>query len=358
MTQQSLIQQPLTPQSSVDRASKRRPYLIGVGAALAVGTTAALLLQRSRAQEYGTGAMAPQDNNGSGIDYPPSQSLTVTTDDGTELHVVISGKDTDPTVVLAHGWMATHRMWSFVTQGLLDAGYRVIAYDQRGHGNSTWTTANMSIDRLGNDLYAILEATGLLTNKSDAPNTSTRHGAILVGHSMGGMTVQSLLTQRPEVQSHLGGAVLVSTSARPSPVAVPLWLTTLTFGNGRTRSFERQALSDKHSGFGLNPDPSHIRLAHEMVLSTQGTARAACLSALSNFDVRKQLHTVQVPVQVVVGSLDRLTRVAKSDELIELLPDGELTVVNSIGHLLPLEDPTVVIDAVTALHSSRHQEGS
>jgi len=56
--------------------------------------------------------------------------------DGLELHVVVEGPDDAETVVLVHGWPDTHVVWRHQVGPLVDAGYRVITYDQRGFGAS------------------------------------------------------------------------------------------------------------------------------------------------------------------------------------------------------------------------------
>lgn len=320
------------------------------GVAVSVGVAAALIASRLERQSLPATATTWASDAIASIDYPEGTTHQVTTDDGVDLHVIESGDQSAPAVVLAHGWMANHRIWTPVAELLLDHGYRVITYDQRGHGLSTWGSEPLTMTRLGNDLRHVLEGMGLLGGAA-SPTPTPR--PIVVGHSMGGMTVQSLLVEHPDLQDTLSGAVLVSTSARPSPVVAPLWIATLLFGDRRNGEFERTGPRENHRGFGLDPDPSHIKLAHEMMLATQGVARAACINAISRFDARKMLETVNIPVQIVVGVLDRLTRPSHSEQLADLLPQAELTVVNNIGHMLPVEDPNVVVEAIIAVSESR-----
>lgn len=324
--------------------------LPAAGVAVSAGVAAALIASRLERQSLPATPSAWADDTIANIEYPEGTTHQVTTDDGAVLHVVDTGDPSAPPVVLAHGWMANHRIWAPISQQLLDHDYRVIAYDQRGHGLSSWGSEPLTISRLGNDLRHVLQGMELL----DARSPSTQSPLpIVVGHSMGGMTVQSLLIDSPEIQDFLAGAVLVSTSAHPSPVVAPLWIAALMFGDRRNAELERSGPRENHHGFGLDPNPSHIKLAHEMMLATQGVARAACINAISKFDARKKLETVTLPVQVVVGVLDRLTRRSHSEQLADLLPHAELTVVNSIGHMLPLEDPNVVVEAIIAVSESR-----
>jgi non-heme chloroperoxidase len=132
---------------------------------------------------------------------PPGRSITVTTDDNAELAVRVSGPDDGPTAVLAHCWMGGPELWAPVAHRLLRRGWRVVLYDQRAHGSSTVGDEGLTIPRLGADLRAVLEAV-------DARD------AVLAGHSMGGMTVQSLAAHHPEVVAErVRAIVLVATAA-------------------------------------------------------------------------------------------------------------------------------------------------
>ena len=90
-----------------------------------------------------------------------------------------------PTIVLAHGITLSSRVWARQFRSLPDAGFRTIAFDGRGHGESTVGESGHSIENLADDLRSVLEALDL-------------HDAILVGHSMGGMAVQALVIRHPE----------------------------------------------------------------------------------------------------------------------------------------------------------------
>src|SRR5262245_51510802 len=66
---------------------------------------------------------------------PAGEETFIDTPDGTRIRAVAGGSG--PTVVLAHGYGYTLQEWSLIWTMLLDAGYRIIAFDQRGHGKST-----------------------------------------------------------------------------------------------------------------------------------------------------------------------------------------------------------------------------
>src|SRR4051812_39647040 len=138
--------------------------------------------------------------------------VAVRTGDGALLHAVVDGSDDAPvTLVLAHGWTLAQASWDDVAELLtpsVAAGeLRLIRYDQRGHGRSTWGryvdhVNELSIDQLGADLGNLLDQL--------APTGPV----VLAGHSMGGMTIMCLAAARPELfGDRVRGVALVSTSA-------------------------------------------------------------------------------------------------------------------------------------------------
>lgn len=132
----------------------------------------------------------------------PARELTAMSADGARLHVEVHGPldaTAAPAVVLAHGWTCSTAFWAAQIRELA-VDHRVIAYDQRGHGRSPASPA-CSSDALADDLEAVLEATL-------APGEK----AVIVGHSMGGMTVMAA-AGRPGFRAHAAAVLLCSTGA-------------------------------------------------------------------------------------------------------------------------------------------------
>ena len=98
-------------------------------------------------------------------------------------------------------------MWDGVTRTLVADGHRVVRYDQRGHGRSTVGTEGLSIERIGRDLRCVLEHV-------DARD------AVVAGHSLGGMAIQSLAITDPDVlRDRVSSVVLVATASDGLPTA-------------------------------------------------------------------------------------------------------------------------------------------
>lgn len=98
--------------------------------------------------------------------------ITVGTENSTSIELYYEDQGSGQPVVLIHGYPLSGRSWERTTRELLDAGYRVIAYDRRGFGDSSKVAAGYDYDTFAADLNTILETL-------DLQNT------ILVGFSMG-----------------------------------------------------------------------------------------------------------------------------------------------------------------------------
>ncbi|MGH3325750.1 MAG: alpha/beta fold hydrolase, partial [Streptomyces sp.] len=108
-----------------------------------------------------------------------ARELAATSADGARLHVEVHGRESDPAVLLVHGWTCSIAFWAPVIRELTATGHRVIVYDQRGHGRTPAANPHAySPAVLADDLCAVLDA-------------ALRPGerAVLGGHSMGAMTL-------------------------------------------------------------------------------------------------------------------------------------------------------------------------
>ena len=289
--------------------------------------------------------------------------------DGAQLHATVEGHDDAPvTVVLAHGWTLSQAAWDDVADRLtphITAGeLRLVRYDQRGHGRSTWGTdadelGELSIDHLGADLGEVLDQL-----VPDGP-------VVLGGHSMGGMTIMALAAGRPELfGERVRGVALVSTSAgdlNPEPrtrlEAVRQRLTpgALALALAGARVLERlRALVPPHHPrhrkivrdllYGADATDEMVVRGAEIMHASTVRAFAVFLPALGEHDKREELHALQdVAVEILVGDSDKLTPARHSRHLAGALPDAVLHVVERTGHMLTQERPHLVADAVHRL---------
>jgi pimeloyl-ACP methyl ester carboxylesterase len=270
--------------------------------------------------------------------------------DGTRLHTDVLGDDAAPTIVFAHGYTHAKEFWHYQRRDL-PADFRVVCYDQRGHGRSEEAAeGDYSTTALGHDLLAVLDA----TCDPDRP-------VLAVGHSMGGMAILAFAEEFPGlVTQRLAGAVLVNTTgsdvlAGTATSAALAALGALRRGvasgtlrlMGRRptladrvygRSTDLSFLLTRAIGFGPNASPAIIAFGEQLLLGSPSSVVAALLPTLSTLDLREAAAHLTVPVVVVAGEKDRLTPMRASHRLGELLPNGWVVVLPQIGHMAPLED--------------------
>ena len=288
--------------------------------------------------------------------------LTVLTEDGVALHVELNGPSAAPvTVVFCHGYTLNQDCWHFQRRDLSD--HRLVFWDQRDHGRSGRSESGAaSIDQLGADLKSVLDA----VTPGDAQ-------VVLVGHSMGGMTIMALAQQHPELfGTKVVGTVLINTTARgldsgspwmPGPIrpllsrALPGVLSGAAKGR-RAILVERGRhmtdltfLGSRIFGFGDGEiSPAVISFLGEMISATPIEVVARFGQALLLCDKRDSLATVgRAPATVMVAEKDRLISPRLGIELAMDIPGSHLIWVPGAGHALILERPGLVNEAITGM---------
>ena len=288
--------------------------------------------------------------------------LTVLADDGVPLHVEINGPDTAPiTIIFCHGYTLNQDCWHFQRRELSE--HRLVFWDQRDHGRSGRSAEGSgSIGQLGADLKAVIDAT--------VPGPGP---VVLVGHSMGGMTIMALADQYPEMfGTKVAGAVLIATAARgleggspwmPAPIrpalarALPAVLNGAAKGKrailverGR-RVSDLAFLTTRLIGFGDGDvSPDTVAFLERMIRDTPIEVVARFCDALLSCDMRSALPVLgRVPVTVVVGEKDRLIAARLGIELAAEIPGARLVWIAGAGHALILERPDEVSRAINEL---------
>ncbi|MGY2067356.1 alpha/beta fold hydrolase [Blastococcus sp. SYSU DS0619] len=295
-------------------------------------------------------------------------TAAVATGDGARLHATVEGADSAAvTVVLAHGWTLSQAAWddvaALLADRIADGDVRLVRYDQRGHGRSTWSSPRhpepgLSIDRLGADLADVLDQL--------APTGPV----VLGGHSMGGMTIMCLAAARPELfGDRVRGVALVSTSAGdltadPRTAAgrmatVRPRVLTAALAGARVLERLRALVPPAH--------PRHRKMVRELLYGADATDEMVLagaeimhastlrsfiefMPALGDHDKRTELAALaRVPVEIFVGDSDKLTPERHSRQLGEALPAARLHRAERTGHMLTQERPQLVADGLLRL---------
>ena len=297
------------------------------------------------------------------------ETLTVLADDGLPLHVEVTGPaDAPVTIIFCHGYTLNSDVWYYQRAGLSTFA-RCVFWDQRSHGRSGRSDLQqVTIDQLGADLHQVM----LATAPGDKP-------VVLVGHSMGGMTVMALADQHPELFGAPGtprgkviGAVLISTAAGtvdpvtwiPAPLrpaarlALPSMMTGASRGRmaGVVERSRRSAgdiafLGTRRIAFG-DPDisPTIVDFLERIIRSTPIDVIADFYVALVGHDKRHALAVLgNVPVLVLTGDRDRLVDPALSDAIASSIRDAKLIRIHGAGHVVILERPEEVNETIADL---------
>ncbi len=334
---------------------------LGAAAAAAAGAAAAgVAADRAAAERRLLNALDPAD----GFGHVADEELKVIATDGLNLHVEIdTPTDLDPelpTIVLSHGFCLSLRSWVLQRRAFVQAGYRVVLWDQRSHGESEVSDlAHCSIEQLAHDLHAVIDAT-------------CPEGPIaLVGHSMGGMTTMALARHHPElVRDRVLAVAFISTAAggegltdlgmgplvgRAIGQVGPRLLSRLAPHQrwlAPVRRFGRNVEGSIVDRFSYDSPVSEglIRFTADLILSTRFEVMAAFIPAIQSHDELDTLTTlVDKEVLVVNGEGDLLTPPAHSERIVERLPGSEHVIVQDAGHLIMLEHPEVITGQVLAL---------
>ncbi|MFF5226998.1 alpha/beta fold hydrolase [Dactylosporangium sp. NPDC000521] len=292
--------------------------------------------------------------------------------DGARLHSVLHTPERAPaprgaartpvTVVLLHGWTLDNRLWRRQIADLparlatlTTRPVQLLTFDLRGHGRSSATRGtDATLEQLGDDLAEVV--TRLVP---DGP-------VVLVGHSLGGMAIMEYAQRHAKAfAARVVGVVLISTSAEGSSRTsyglsprlarvmriLEIQGACLLARSGAWRPHRRLmpllAPGVRWLVFGDRVDTSWVALTASMV----GNAPLCAIGGFRpSVDLHHRVETLAamrgLPVSVLVGTLDRLTPPACAATIADELPDAELITCHDAGHMLPIERPDTVTDAI------------
>jgi pimeloyl-ACP methyl ester carboxylesterase len=330
----------------------RRPSLRTTAfAAFALGGAAAL----AAAQRAHTHRIERDPETARLSDPPRGRPIRITSSDGTDLHAELFGSEHGQTIVFIHGWTEDLTYWTYVLERLSGDGYRMLAYDLRGHGQSEAPPSrDYSLDRFGDDLEAVLRAV-----------LGDGERAVVVGHSLGAMSIAAW-AERHDAQARASAAALLNTGLGdlirenivfPLPQVArrlkePIARRALL---GRRTPLPRVSTPLSHAGirlfaFGPTASPAQVTFYERMMVRADIEARAASGLAMADMSLHHALARLTVPTLVMAGADDRLTPPLHARRIAELLPNlSAMIELPDTGHMGPLERPAEVADALREL---------
>jgi len=323
---------------------------VGLGAAAAVAT--GVVVERRVVRSRRAGARGAEVLGGL-----HSAAVPVVAEDGVRLHVEVdevapyggtpAAHSGEATIVFVHGYALNLDCWHFQRQHFRGKR-RMVFYDQRSHGQSDRSSAaNATIDQLGRDLASVIEQV-----VPEGP-------VVLVGHSMGGMTILAFAEQFPEVfGERVVGTALVSTTAGGlrSHRVVSRWIPDVIgaqlaprlmaglarapelIDSARRRGSNIGFLVTDRFAFGDDVPASYVEFVDEMLAGTSFDVLAEFFPNFDTLDKFAVLHAFErVPTLILVGTKDLLTSVGHSRKMASRITTAQLVECDGAGHMVILE---------------------
>ena len=248
-----------------------------------------------------------------------SATAFVTTPDGARLRYREDGPRDAPVVVFSNSLGTDLRMWEPQAHALA-GGFRVVRYDTRGHGLSDAPPGPYTLDQLGGDLLALLDALGIAR-----PN--------VCGLSLGGMTALWLAAHHPQ---RVTRAVFANTAARIG--SVESWEARIALVRAGGMAAVCDIAVPRFFSAAFRARHPHLtRRIGTMLEATPPQGYIGCCEALRDADLRAALARIAAPSLVIGGALDESTPPAQARELHAAIPGSELLIFPDTAHLSNLE---------------------
>jgi pimeloyl-ACP methyl ester carboxylesterase len=339
----------------------------GAVGVVAAGTAYRVARRRQVISRRGAGDRTPFGS----LHAPP---ITVVTDDGVDLHVEVDEyaapgrRKAAPelTVVFIHGYSLNLDSWHF-QRAAYRGRVRAVFYDQRSHGRSGRSTpGHATIEQLGHDLLTVLD-------------TVVPHGpVVLVGHSMGGMTIAALAEEHPELfGDRIVGVGLISTTAGGLEVhrllvpSLPSNLgglmahrlvAVLARGHRAVDGLRRigksvAMVATDELAFGDGVPASYVEFVDAMLSATPFEVVAEFFPNFSTLDKFETVEALSVvPTSIVCGTEDKLTSIGHSRKLHAHIAGSHLLECEGAGHMAIMErhdDVNAELDRLLAAAGER-----
>jgi len=283
--------------------------------------------------------------------------------DGTVLQVESYGPDDAPPIILTHGWGTNSTEWYYLKRQLGDR-FRLIVWDLPGVGMSTRSeTRDYSLETFAGHLDAVLRFAG--------------KPAILLGHSIGGMTILTFCRLFPEaLGSRVVGLALVHTTyvnpvrtarlapiltALERPLIVPLlhlaiWLSPLVllmnwlgYLNGMLH------ISNQQSGFAGTESWGQVEFVTRYNLYTSPAVLARGMFGMLRYDARPALPLITIPTLIVPGDRDPMCTPEASEYIHQHVGSSKLAPLAPAKHMGLMERNQEFAELVAAFAASAFQ---
>lgn len=269
----------------------------------------------------------------------------VETPTGARLHVETYGPTDAPVLIFVHGWGMNAGIWREARMMLAER-YQVVAYDLAGLGKSKGPAGgHYSLEGFADDLMAVVQQA--------APRK-----VILIGHSIGGMTLQTFARRHPDAmgQQVLGLVLENTTHTDPTrttilgkalhamkPVLVPLMrldilLAPLVWAmNWQSYLSGGTHVAMRLGGFGTRPTRAQLEQVSRAVTRNHPAVQAKGNLAMMRWDATADLPAINAPTLVFIGGRDLVTVPQAGERIAHDLRGARPEYVGLAGHMGPLE---------------------
>ena len=208
----------------------------------------------------------------------------------------------------------------------LEPHFQVFRYDIRGHGKSEAPPGAYTLELLGEDAVALLDALGI-------------DQVHWVGLSMGGMIGQSIALNYPK---RLKSLALCDTMAVVPEEAQPIWQERIDAVREKGVASQWEPTMERWlTPTFLNLNPYMLGVIREEFLATPAKGYLGCIYAIRKLNYLDRLSTIKIPTLIMVGEDDPGTPVAASEAMHQRVPNSKLVIIKSARHLSNVEQPEV-----------------
>jgi 3-oxoadipate enol-lactonase len=243
----------------------------------------------------------------------------------------IDGPDGAPWLVLSNSLATNLTMWDPQAADLKHS-FRLLRYDQRGHGGTEAPAGRYTYATLVADALALFDALGI-------------RRAHFCGLSMGGATALALAELHPD---RIDRAIVCDSPAMSTPASAQQWEERIEAAQkGGMEAMVESTMARWFPPEILAAKPSHLDAVRAMIRTTPVNGFIGCAAALADHDYNTAVASVTRPVLFIAGSKDGVTPSAMKDMSVRL-KGSRYVELEGAGHISNLDRPAEFTAAVRA----------
>jgi 3-oxoadipate enol-lactonase len=243
--------------------------------------------------------------------------------EGRRLYYDLMGPEHGPVVCLTHSLASDGGMWAEQAGPLLEAGYRVLRLDMRGHGGSDPVSGDYSMEELAEDVTASLDFLGF-------------DKVHLIGLSIGGMLGQVFAHKHGQ---RLRSAMFCATTPQVPPAAREAWTPRIeaVTGANSVKPLAGATMERWFTNAFKARNPDRWKQIHATIAGTTPAGYLGCAAAILNFDAVDRLPSIKAPALVLCGADDEGTPPAGNKRIAGLIPGARYEELPDARHFVNVE---------------------